>query len=267
MTLSAFGPKAVMRFNIPKHKPAYAREVLAETWEITDGTQAVAKIEQLAEANTTCPAVREVFDHIIAKNQSDIIRGIFTPIKGDALLGLNLPQNFVHLWRAATNNANEDIDAFMIFLNNPNEQVPGRTFHNITQAAVLARINKSIAGYEQAVRSLIVFGYSREELAKLSNFSAWDLGRCGHVAKMSALAGYISEAAAWRHMIAAGDAAYKTYNNWREFLAAYFIGRGMAHTADGIADFGETIRFLLKDSKSPYRLFPLKSLEDDEVQE
>ena len=240
----------------PKIKPEFAAKTL-ESWDVKDGTTAIAAMESFCSAQAHNPIVSEIFDNIIQKNQYEIIRGIFTPIKQNDLLGLNLAQNFIKLWKSITNNANEDIEAFTDYLANPAENI---TFHNITQSVVLNRINTGVAGYERTIRSLIVFGCSMDEITKITNFCAWDLGRTGFVAKMSVAAGFIDSDTAWKYMLKAGDDAYKTYISWRQFLAAYFLGRGMALTQkeQEIGEFGDIIGYLLKHKKSPYRISPLK---------
>ena len=201
----------------------------------------------------------EIFNNIIAQHQYEVVRGIFAPLKPDILPDLDLAANFTHLWKTVTNNANDDMTAYLEHLANPDNERAGATFHNITTSALLHRINKSIKGYEMAVRSLTVFGYRPEELAEIDNFIAWDLGRCGHVARLAVHVGLLSEDEAWRHMTAAGTTVYATYRSWRQFLGAYFLGRGIDAGADDLGNFGDTVKYLLKDKKSPYQIYPLKS--------
>jgi len=251
-----FGTKDLL-LPIPKIKPEFAAKAL-EAWDVKDGRDTISAMESFSLAQAHNPIITEIFDNIIEKNQYEIIRGIFTPIKKNDLLELNLPQNFNNLWKSITNNANEDIEVFTDYLANPSENI---TFHNITQSVVLNRINTGITGYERTIRSLIVFGCSMDELTKITNFCAWDLGRTGFIAKMSVAAGFIGIDTAWKYMLDAGDSTYKTYINWRQFLAAYFLGRGMALTQkeQEIGEFGDAIGYLLKHKKSPYSLSPLKS--------
>ena len=259
MTAKDLGTKNIMRFDIPGQKPAFSQGILSKTWEVGCGGTAVAAMERLSQANEHNPVISEITAHIIAGNQYEIVRGIFTPIRPDDLLALDLPRNFKNFWKSVTNNANEDLKAFMDYLEQPEEALRGSTFHNITVSVVTSRLNKYVKGYETALRALGVFGYSADELTPVQNFAALDLGRVGHVARLAAHAGYITDEAAWKYMQAAGDTAYRTYDSWRQFLAAYLIGRGMAEGANDLGDFGEIVRYLLRDKKSPYRLHPLKS--------
>jgi hypothetical protein len=88
--------------------------------------------------------------------------------------------------------------------------------------------------------------------------SAWDFGRCGIIGRYSAHAGYVSEDEAWGYMLTASENAAKAYNNWREFLAAYFLGRSVAYGADDIGNYSDIINYLLNNSYSPYNLVPFK---------
>jgi len=255
MVVDSEGQKAVMSRDLPKRKADYAKQLLAEKWNVADWGSSLASLEKLSKAEDSNPLISEIFMNVIEASQYEIIRGIFAPLKHDSLLDLNIPKYFTQLWKASTNKANSDIDAFMDFLNGAEDA--NKTFHGITASMLLSRINNSISGYEQAIRSLIVSGYTREELASITNFSAWDLGRCGYLAKLSATAGFIDEATSYQYMMATGN-GLSPYTSWRKFMAAYFIGQSiMDGNAKGIEAFGETITYLLKDKKSPYQRFPL----------
>ncbi|MDR2183859.1 MAG: DUF1266 domain-containing protein [Clostridiales bacterium] len=252
------GPKAAMSFVLPKSKADAVKQQLVKDWDVFDWGTSLALLERLSRADADCPVINEIFEHIIAKSQYEITRGIFAPLKQDALPGLDLPRNFENLWDAVTNNANSDMGAFMHFLSGA--QGANKTFHSITASALLNRINAGISGYEKAIRTLIVYGYSMDELAKICDFSAWDLGRTGYLSKMAAVAGFIDETTSHQYMVSAGKLAYKAYLDWRQFLAAYFIGHSIVYgSAGAIGNFRDTVQYLLKHKKSPYQKFPLKS--------
>ena len=251
------GRKSALAFGLPNRKPDYAKETLMRIWEISDRYDSLALLEKLSEANLQVPVISEIFDHIIKKFQYEIIRGVFTPIRSENLLDMNLPKNFQNLWTSSTSNANNDIKAFLSYLHNPGDT--GSTFHNITASLLTSRLNNGVAGYEEAIRSLVVYGFSVDELTKIDNFSAWDLGRCGRVAALAVTASYLDKNTAWQYVLTAGKNAYSGYTSWRQFLAAYFIGRSVMNNSDNFEDFRETIQYLVRDSKSPYQKFPLKS--------
>ena len=258
LTVHHEGQRYDMSFGISKSKAEYARQVLVKDWGINDWGTSLTILENFSKATADNPIITEIFENVIAKSQYEVVRSIFAPLKQDALLGLDLRRNFGHLWEAVTNNANNDIDVFLNYLNGKDEA--SKMFHNITASLLLNRINGGIAGYEQAIRTLILYGYSMEELSKIDNFCAWDIGRAGYLAKLAVAAGFIDEATSRQYMLAAGKLAYTTYLDWRQFLAAYFIGQGiMGGKAKDIGDFGDTIQYLIKNKKSPYQKFPLKS--------
>ncbi|MCL2573150.1 MAG: DUF1266 domain-containing protein [Defluviitaleaceae bacterium] len=260
LTIQHEGHKAAMSFSLSKNKADQAKQILAKDWGITDWGTSMAMLERLSKAKADSHVIAEIFNELITKSQYEVVRGIFSPLKEDILLDLNLPENFLQLWDSLTNNANNDMDAFLYYLSGAEDA--NKTFHGITSSLLLSRINGGIKGYEQAIRTLGVYGFSMEELSKLDDFCAWDLGRVGYVAKMAAVAGHIDDAAARGYMVSAGKQAYASYTDWRQFLAAYFIGHGiMAGDAKKIGDYGDTIHHLLRNKKSPYQKFPLKTLD------
>jgi len=258
LTVQDDGQKAALSFSLPKNKVEQAKQTLVKDWNITDWGTSSFYLELLSRAEFDNPVISEIFWHIIEESQYEITRGIFAPLKQSALPHLGLPRNFGHLWDAVTNNANSDIEAFMHYLSGADDA--NKTFHGITASALLNRINSGISGYEQAIRSLIVYGYSMDELSRIDNFCAWDLGRTGYLSKTAASAGFIDEATLRQYMVSAGKLAYASYTSWRQFLAAYFIGRSIVGgNAKDIGNFGDTITYLLRNKKSPYQKFPLKS--------
>ena len=259
LSMRDIGPKAIMRMDIPGQKPQFGRELLAKHYDISDSHTANETIGNLAQIRGQVSFVSEIFDHIIGPRHYEIVRGMFTPFKAEDLPALDISANFPLLWADVTNNANDNLNTYLEYLHNPEESRPGATFHNITSAALVNRINKCISSFEHAVRSLKVFGYSMDELGKVNNFAALDLTHAAHAARLAAHAGFIDEAAAWKHMTTAGKAAYATYTGWRPYLAAYFLGRAIAKSAEDFGDYGDIIRYLLRDKKSPFFLHPLKT--------
>ena len=259
LIIKDFGAKNALRLDIAGVKPAVAQEILAKSYDIADGDSAIAVLERFSRADAQNLVISEVFEHIIAQNKYEIARSIFAPIKQEHIADLNLPTNFPNFWKSVTNNANADLDTFMKFLRNPESAEQSSTFHNITLSAVVGRLNKHIKGYETTMRALSVFGYTADELMNINSFEAWDLGRCCYLARLAAHCGFITEEQAWQFIETSGTATYKTYVDWRQFLAAHFLGRGMTHSADDIVDYNETLAYVLRDKKSPLKLYPLKN--------
>ena len=91
------------------------------------------------------------------------------------------------------------------------------------------RINHGIATYKTAEAKLLKIGYTEEELANIRTLAAWDYGRTAFIARYSAHAGYITMDEAWTFIIAAAENAASTYDGWRQYLAAYVLGRCVAY--------------------------------------
>lgn len=217
----------------------------------------LALLDRLAKGQDESLISQEIFDHVIKKYQYEIIRGTFVPIGRQGLLALNLPSNTPRFWESLTNNANSNIDPFLSFLKGQDDG--GAQLHNITLATLLKRIDYMVGEYLKTLRSLVVFGFSLDELAKIDNLCAWDYGRAGFVAKKALSDGHIDKDKAWGYMLAAGNDVYAKYASWKQFLAAFFIGRCMVIGVDDIADYSDTIRFLMKNRKSPYKKYPLRT--------
>ena len=253
--LQTEGAKFIRTFGISKAKGKVEyRNKLMSDLNILNEKEAETVVSNFASGRVHEPLISEIFTNIIKERQYEIVRGIFSPLKQNDLHNLDLPSNFKNVWADSTNSANEDIGAFMDFLSSTDQN---STFHKITSSSLLNRLNKAIKGYENTFRALIVFGYSQEELMVLSDFKAWDLGRCGYIGRIAANNNLIGTNEVWDYMLKAAVCAAKSYHGWRAFLAAYFLGCGIACPDIKIGDFRDGINFLLKNNKSPYRKYPL----------
>ncbi len=96
------------------------------------------------------------------------------------------------------------------------------------------------------------FGYTENELRSITTVSAWDLGRTCYIARFSLLAGFINEEEAWGYIQQAGYNAVGMYNSWREYFAAYAIGRAIGYGGD-LDDIADSIDFLLNNQSSPIK--------------
>jgi len=108
-----------------------------------------------------------------------------------------------------------------------------------------------------AKEMLVRLGYSAEELDEIRSLAAWDYGRTVFFARTSAIAGYMSEEEAWRYMMVAADNAAAQYSGWRQFAAAYMMGRAIAYGRNGV-DHYPVLDYMLNDPDSPMNLCPLK---------
>ena len=105
--------------------------------------------------------------------------------------------------------------------------------------------------YLEAKRNLIQLGYNEEEVSEIDNFAAWDYGRTGYIARYSVQFGLISEEEVWPYVELAARNARKSYRSWREYLAAYVLGRALGY-GDASGGIYKALEFLLEDEDSPY---------------
>jgi len=104
------------------------------------------------------------------------------------------------------------------------------------------------------------FNYTEEELANIKSLDALDLARPAYLAKVLLSRGILTEAELWPYIEKAAQKAQATYNNWREFIGAYVIGRTFMYNWIDPSDgkFYAVIHYLLNDPKSPYVATELK---------
>jgi len=91
------------------------------------------------------------------------------------------------------------------------------------------RIKKGLAAYKKAQQVLAKAGITNEDIAGITTLSAWDYGRVAFIARYSTHCGYMTEDECWPIMQEVAKAAAQTYTNWRQYLAAYVIGRAIAY--------------------------------------
>jgi len=118
--------------------------------------------------------------------------------------------------------------------------------------SIAESINKTLDIYREAYAFLLEQGYTAEELAGIKTIAAWDYGRTGIIARYSVKMGFMEEAQAWQILQTAADNAQKCYGNWREYLAAYILGRAIAFKQSS-TDYADVAGYLLNDESSPYK--------------
>ena len=105
--------------------------------------------------------------------------------------------------------------------------------------------------YLGAKSNLIQLGYSEAELLAITDFSAWDYGRTGYIARYVVQLGYLSKEEAWPYVEDAANHARSVYSSWREYLAAYVLGRALGY-GDSSGGIYKVLAFLLEDEESPF---------------
>jgi len=99
----------------------------------------------------------------------------------------------------------------------------------LEHAQQVGRIKLGLLTYDTAKKQLIRIGYTEAELAQITTLAAWDYGRTAFVSRFSAHSKFITEDEAWTFIKAAAENAASTYDNWKQYLAAYVLGRCIAY--------------------------------------
>ena len=100
----------------------------------------------------------------------------------------------------------------------------------------------SMYNYNVTLNFLRREGLDKKHMKTIDNFSAWDYGRCGIIGRYASAVGYVSDDVAMDYMVTAGQNAAKDYKNWKDYIAAYFLGRALAYGIDDIEDYGGKIK-------------------------
>ena len=82
----------------------------------------------------------------------------------------------------------------------------------------------------------------------------WDLARLIIVARAAYTAGWMDEATAWRHMLAASKRLQSTYSSWAELSENYLLGRHFwGQDEEANRELEDKAHWLLTDPQSPWQ--------------
>jgi len=124
---------------------------------------------------------------------------------------------------------------------------------------IVNEMHKRISPYSKASVWLTAeLGYDSDGLRQIPTLAAWDYGRVAYIVRTSVKAGYMSEESAWTFLQKAAEAAAATYSSWREYLAAYILGRALGYKNNSADWFQHTFRYLLEDSQSPFNMVEIE---------
>jgi hypothetical protein len=245
------GSGGLLMYAYPKGKdiitPKEERKKLKEWWGIEDESEAIKVMAYLSTADGHTPVANEIYSKLIAK-------GKLEPVDWDTFDSYN---EFEHLTKNSFERAEGQLPEFMEKNNIPKEDEE-EAFQTLAKIIFINRVNNTLTAYPKTVDFLKKHEFIADELNKISDLSAWDYGRCGMIARGSTHCGYVTENEGWKYMLAAGENAANKYENWREFFAAYFIGRAVAYGDDDLEYFDEAVEYLLKNEDSPYQKIKFK---------
>jgi len=198
-------------------------QAFADWWGIYDGQGALETLDYLSRADGHTPYAREFYHKFIV------------PKKGDK----SFSSRYLDVLPDQLQNTT-GLEASM-------ERSGGNLL------ALADRINRGGKAYDQIWYDLQRIGkgynFTKEEVFNIDRFEAWDFGRVVYIARNSTALGYVKEDEAWSYIEKAANAASGLYKDWREYLAAYALGRALAFGSDKHAISG--MQYLLKDENSP----------------
>ena len=232
---------------------------LAYMWRITDdGDSTLETLDLLANAKSGTQIAQEMYTHFVATQprmkdghlDTYLMKTQFnmTMDKLPDLMGLQATLKFCVSNSAEA--AEDYIQAHSIVNDGDKEQVR-------RQAALeylVAFINRCVKAYEATYYTLTNMKkehrYSKADLDAIQNFEAWDYGRTAYVARNAAALGYITQAEAMPYIKQAAENASKAYNGWREYIAAYYLGRTLSYGGE-MRIFAD-IEVLFNEGTSPF---------------
>lgn len=234
--LSTQNMESCRTFKIIADKSAVT-EMISLAWSIQNREDALSTVKELSTANGHTPFADDVYKTLVQNGRLDPIH----------LENLN---DILGLENAFKSTVKRLIDSSEF----PDEMTDEdqEMFQEIVLSGLEERIDAGIESYKIATDLLIDLGYTERELSGIKSTAAWDLGRTGIVARWSVKTGYIEEYEALSFFKTAADNAVEIYNNWREYLAGYVLGRALGYCSDS-TDIYVVLRYLLNYENSPFR--------------
>ncbi|MDR0287384.1 MAG: DUF1266 domain-containing protein [Clostridiales bacterium] len=221
-----------------KKEPA---RVLDSGWDITEGEAAIDTAGRLSEGLVHTPYSDDVYRALIRGNKIKLWNKQNCTIEK---LGLQ---------KAFEATRNRVLNGVV--------QIEGELSEDDRRSIAgyfIRRVNNSLERYDEIAKELIdKLGYSKHEISKIKTLSAWDFGRTGFIVRFSWFLGLIDERTAWSYLKIAAENASHYYSSWREYLAAYTLGRAVGYGGDFQFIF-DCLNFLINDPKSPLKEIDFK---------
>ena len=227
----------------------HAVRILANSWSVTDQESALVQLENLSGGRGQSPVADDIFHTLVLNGRFEPLDAIELFMTGFDFAGLE------HVYRSAVSRAERMEDEFELLfaMVGAPEEDREEVFELFVFMQFADRINRGLEAYQGAMALLMEsFGFTEEELLSIPTLAAWDYGRTAIIARYGYAAGYVEEDVAWAHLKIAADSAAQTYSSWREFTAAYILGRALAF-GNPSADTRDTLDFLLNHPESAFQ--------------
>ena len=227
----------------------HAQRILGNSWSVTDHESAMEQLERLSIADGQSPVGDDIFHNLILNGQLE-------PLDPIELFMTNFDMSSLEqVYRSATSRAERMDDEFELLfaMVGAPEEERDEVFELFVLMQFTDRVNRGLEAYQIAKNMLIEsFGFTEEELLNIETLAAWDYGRTAIIARYGVAAGFLEEEVAWEHLKKAADNATEAYSSWREFTAAYILGRAIAFGNPSI-DIHDTLEFLLNHPESAFQ--------------
>ena len=229
---------------------AQAAHNMSSAWSIVDGETALVQIRGLVSASGQSPVADDIWHTLVRNGRFEPLCGETMFFEGADLTGL---ENVYASTVGRAQGRADEFEALMFLIEAYDIGLDREEAFELFVLMLLAeRVNSGLEAFHVAGQLLIdAFEFTHEELMSIPTLAAWDYGRAVHVARQSVTAGFLEEEDVWVYLQKAANSAAGIYNCWREYTAAYVIGRALAfgnNSLDMIAAFD----FLLHHYASPF---------------
>jgi len=161
------GVDAALRFSLPKTKPAHARNLLADSWDITGREQTLGTMSDLAVGNGQGSVANDIFDLFIRN-------GIEDELTTESLYDFYdyfYIDDAEYLWQSSINRAVPKMEEYMQ-AESSGEDEPENVLGAFAVMVFVDMVNNGIAGYSVGMKFLESLGYTRAELSAIDDFRA-----------------------------------------------------------------------------------------------
>jgi len=225
-----------------------AARLLRDYWSVVDRETALVQLENLSAADGQSPVADEIYEEFVKTGNT-------APLELSEALVFGLSHmSLDRVYSASVSRAlrmDEELEQLMVLFE-ASEEEREDVFNVLVAILFVERINDGLDAYQQAFTMLVrTFGYTEEELLNLPTLAAWDYGRTAFIARYGVTAGYLDEETAFEYMKIAADRAAETYSSWREYTAAYILGRALAYGNPSL-NLVEVLDYLLNHPESPF---------------
>lgn len=219
------------------------KKMLRDWWEIEDHNEALKVVTYLSNAQGHTPFTNDIYNEFVKKDKPLP----FTPKGLQEITGLenaylsSAKRILSSVGILDSEMTPKFMEEVMMDEQFKQETIPLELFERLTTGMECFKIASDI---------LIRLGYKEQELKQINTLAAWDYGRAVFVARDCYHVGYLSEEEAWQYITLAVLNATNTYSNWREYIAAYILGRAIGFGSD-CTDHYKTLDYLLNNNESP----------------